>query len=116
MTVPSRDTVGRGRGRRGRPRRLAGAAAAVVLSSGLAACGGGDGGGTTTLVWYINPDSGGQAEIASRCTEEAGGRYAIETSQLPRTSEGQREQLVRRLAAGDQSIDLMSLDVVFAPE
>jgi len=114
--VPSRDTVGRSSGRRGRPRKLAGAAAAVVLSSGLAACGGGDGGGTPTLTWYINPDSGGQAEIASRCTEAAGGRYAIETSQLPRTSDGQREQLVRRLAAGDESIDLMSLDVVFAPE
>ena len=114
--MPSRDTVGRSSGRRGRPRKLAGAAAAVVLSSGLAACGGGDGGGTPTLTWYINPDSGGQAEIASRCTEAAGGRYAIETSQLPRTSDGQREQLVRRLAAGDESIDLMSLDVVFAPE
>src|SRR3712207_6666863 len=116
MTVPSRDTVGRGRGRRGRPRRLAGAAAAVVLSSGLAACGGGDGGGTPTLTWYINPDTGGQAEIASRCSEASEGRYEIEVAQLPRTSEGQREQLVRRLAAGDTSIDIMSLDVVFAPE
>ena len=27
-----------------------------------------------TLTWYINPDSGGQAEIARRCTEAAGGR------------------------------------------
>ena len=34
---------------------------------------GGDDGGASTLTWYINPDSGGQAEIASRCTEEAGG-------------------------------------------
>ena len=104
-------------GGRGRPRRaLAGAAAVAVLSSVLAACGSDSGGGTPTLTWYINPDSGGQAEIASRCTEEANGAYQIETSQLPRTSDGQREQLVRRLAAGDESIDLMSLDVVFAPE
>ena len=115
--MPSTDTVGRTRSRRGRSRRLAGAAAAVVLSSGLAACGGGDGGGgTPTLTWYINPDTGGQAEIASRCSEASGGAYQIEVSQLPRTSEGQREQLVRRLAAQDSSIDLMSLDVVFAPE
>jgi multiple sugar transport system substrate-binding protein len=88
----------------------------VVLSSGLAACGGGDGGGTPTLTWYINPDSGGQAEIASRCTDEADGRYAIEVSQLPRDSPSQREQLVRRLAAEDTSIDIMSLDPIYIPE
>ena len=35
---------------------------------------------------------------------------------LPRNSDAQREQLVRRLAAGDDSIDIMSLDVLFAPE
>jgi multiple sugar transport system substrate-binding protein len=35
---------------------------------------------------------------------------------LPRNSDAQREQLVRRLAAEDESIDLMSLDVPFAPE
>jgi ABC-type glycerol-3-phosphate transport system substrate-binding protein len=92
-------------------------AAAVVLSSGLAACGGGGGGGgTPTLTWYINPDSGGQAEIAAKCTAAAKGQYTIAVSQLPRNSDGQREQLVRRLAAQDSSIDIMSLDVVFAPE
>jgi multiple sugar transport system substrate-binding protein len=81
----------------------------------LAACGGGEG-STPTLTWYINPDSGGQAEIAKRCTEEAGGAYTIETAQLPREANAQREQLVRRLAANDASIDLMSLDPPFIPE
>ncbi|MGY1618053.1 extracellular solute-binding protein [Geodermatophilus sp. SYSU D00691] len=114
MTVPHapRSTAARAPGRRG----LAGTAVAVVLASGLAACGGGDDSGAPTLTWYINPDSGGQAEIASRCSEASDGRYNIEVSQLPLNSEGQREQLVRRLAAEDESIDLMSLDVVFAPE
>src|SRR3954454_23475791 len=107
--IPSRS-----RGRSSR-RGLAGAAALLVTPGTLAACGGDDG-GASTLTWYINPDSGGQAEIASRCTEQANGAYRIEVSQLPRTSDGQREQLVRRLAAEDQSIDIMSLDVVFAPE
>ncbi|HEX2074330.1 MAG TPA: extracellular solute-binding protein [Geodermatophilus sp.] len=68
------------------------------------------------LTWYINPDSGGQAEIARRCTEAANGAYTIQTSQLPRESNAQREQLIRRLAAADESIDLMSLDTPFAPE
>src|SRR3954453_2724272 len=116
MTVPRKGIVGRSGGRAGRPRRaLAGAAAAAVLSSVLAACGGG-GGGVPTLTWYTNPDNGGQAEIASRCTDDAEGRYRIETSVLPRQGGAQREQLVRRLAANDSSIDIMSLDPPFIPE
>src|SRR5215213_687308 len=107
-----RTARGRGRLRRG----LAGAAATLVATGTLAACGGGDSGGTPTLTWYINPDSGGQAKIAAACSEESDGAYVIETSVLPRNSDAQREQLVRRLAAGDTSIDLMSLDVPFAPE
>ena len=35
---------------------------------------------------------------------------------LPRSASDQREQLLRRLAAKDDSIDLMSLDPVFVPE
>jgi multiple sugar transport system substrate-binding protein len=116
MTVPSTRIVGPARGRPRRPRRaLAGAAAAVVLGSLLAGCGSGDG-GTPTLTWYTNPDSGGQAEIASRCTDEAGGKYRITTAVLPRQAGEQREQLVRRLAANDSSIDIMSLDPPFIPE
>lgn len=104
----------RGNGRRSR-RRLAGAAALLVTAGTLSACGG-DGGGASSLTWYINPDSGGQAEIAERCTEAADGRYTIETSVLPRDASSQREQLIRRLAANDSSIDLMSLDPPFIPE
>ena len=89
---------------------------ALIASGTLAACGGGGSGGTPTLTWYINPDSGGQAKIAASCSDASHGAYKIETSVLPRNSDAQREQLVRRLAAGDDSIDLMSLDVVFAPE
>ena len=103
--------VARGRRRRG----FAGAAALLVTAGTLAACGS-DSGGASTLTWYINPDAGGQAEIASRCTEASGGRYTIETSLLPRDAASQREQLIRRLAANDSSIDLMSLDPPFIPE
>ncbi|MGY1822845.1 extracellular solute-binding protein [Geodermatophilus sp. SYSU D00079] len=94
---------------------MGGAAAGLVLASTLAACGG-DSGGPPTLNWYINPDSGGQTEIAARCSEASGGAYTIETSLLPRQADGQREQLIRRLAANDASIDLMSLDPPFIPE
>ena len=115
MRVPNASSPGPIRGgRRGR-RRLAGAAAVAVLAATLAACGSDDG-GVPTLTWYTNPDAGGQAEIAARCTEAAGGRYRIETATLPRESSAQREQLVRRLAANDSSIDIMSLDPPFIPE
>ncbi len=104
-----------GAGRRRRTRGMAGAASLLVAAGTLAACGG-DSGGTSSLTWYINPDSGGQAEIAARCTEASDGRYTIETSILPRDASSQREQLIRRLAANDASIDLMSLDPPFIPE
>ena len=96
-------------------RRAATAALAALAVSGVAACGSAEA-GPPTLNWYINPDSGGQAEIASRCTEAAGGQYRIAVSVLPRESSEQREQLIRRLAAQDSSIDLMSLDPPYIPE
>ena len=87
----------------------------ALLSSVMAACGGG-GSGVPTLTWYINPDNGGQAELAAKCSAESNGAYRIKTSVLPNDATGQREQLVRRLAAKDSSIDLMSLDPPFIPE
>ncbi|HTH06570.1 MAG TPA: extracellular solute-binding protein, partial [Ilumatobacteraceae bacterium] len=94
-------------------------ALALVLGVGLvaplAACAG-SGSGTPVLTWYINPDDGGQATIAKECTESAAGKYTIETSVLPRDASAQREQLARRLAAKDSSIDIMSLDPPFIPE
>ncbi len=72
--------------------------------------------GAPTLTWYTNPDDGGQAAIAKQCTDAAGGEYAVETSMLPTDAASQREQLTRRLAAGDTSMDIMSLDPPFVPE
>ena len=100
-------------------RRAAAYLALAALAGGAAGTGcgsGGGGSGPPTLQWYVNPDDGGQAEIAHRCTEKARGRYTIEAPVLPRNASDQREQLLRRLAAKDDSIDLMSLDPVFVPE
>ena len=118
MSTNGKGRLSSGAATPGRRRQLGGAAAAAVLASTLAACGGGgsDTSGAPVLNWYINPDSGGQAEIAQRCSDASNGAYTIEVSQLPRNSPGQREQLVRRLAAGDESIDIMSLDTPFPPE
>ncbi|MFI7482573.1 extracellular solute-binding protein [Kocuria sp. M1R5S2] len=97
-------------------RRLGAAALGAVGALVLSGCGDTDAGAAPTLTWYINPDAGGQAELAARCSEESGGRYKIEAALLPRDAAGQREQLARRLAAGDRSMDIMSLDPPFIPE
>lgn len=98
----------------GRRTRHLAAVAAVAVALPLAACAAES--GPPTLTWYINPDNGGQVEIAARCTQEADGRYRLATEVLPRDAASQREQLARRLAAKDSSIDIMSLDPPFIPE
>lgn len=95
-------------------RKGAQALAIVLVSAGLVACQ--DRSGPPVITWYTNPDAGGQARIAAACTEAAGGEYVIETAGLPREASAQRDQLARRLAAQDASIDLMSLDPPFIPE
>ncbi|MGR6740682.1 extracellular solute-binding protein [Microbacterium sp. F1-18] len=97
-----------------RTTRVLAAASVVALAATLGACAPDD--GVPTLTWYINPDDGGQARIAAACTDAADGAYRIETSLLPRDAASQREQLARRLAAGDASLDIMSLDPPFIPE
>jgi trehalose/maltose transport system substrate-binding protein len=96
-------------------RWLALAAVAIITPTLLAGCSS-DEGGTPALTWYINPDNGGQSRLATRCTEASGGAYRISIQVLPNDADAQREQLVRRLAADDPSIDLMSLDPPFVAE
>ncbi len=94
----------------------------MAIGSSLVAACGSDGGGLPSLTWYINPDSNppagfsgpfGQAGIAARCSTD---QYTVEPELLPTSASEQRIQLLRRLAADDASIDLMSLDPVFTAE
>jgi multiple sugar transport system substrate-binding protein len=100
---------------------------AVIISTlaagSLAACSSNDTGSGQVLTWYINPDGGGadptkkgQAQIAKECTDAAGGKYSIKVQLLPNGASDQRQQLLRRLAASDSGIDLMSIDPVFVAE
>jgi multiple sugar transport system substrate-binding protein len=97
-------------------RRATSVLVAVALAAGAALTGCSGGSDVPVLTWYINPDNGGQQKLAEKCTAAADGRYRITTALLPRDSTQQREQLVRRLAAGDSGIDLMSLDVPYLAE
>jgi multiple sugar transport system substrate-binding protein len=86
--------------------------AALALASGLLTACSSDG-GTPELVWYTNPDSGGQAAVAEACSTD---EYTITTQVLPQDANQQRIQLARRLAAGDTGIDIMSIDPPFTAE
>ena len=108
-----------------RPARTAalGVAALMAASTALSACGSDSSSGPPTLKWYINPDvgnadasKGGQATLAKECSEASGGRYRIDVQLLPNSASDQRTQLLRRLAAGDSSMDLMSIDPAFVTE
>ncbi|BEL04805.1 ABC transporter substrate-binding protein [Actinoplanes sichuanensis] len=94
-------------------RRWACGSALVLAASVLTGCGGGDG-GATTLTYYIADAA--QAEVAARCSAESGGAYTFDIQRLPNTAAGGREQLLRRLAAQDRSLDIVSVDPPFMAE
>jgi len=93
----------------------------VVLASALAgavlsACGGSSS-GPPTLTFFVAIQPGGTIEAtAERCTKEADGKYTIKPELLPNDASQAREQLVRRLGAKDNSIDIIGLDVILTSE
>ncbi len=98
-------------------RRLLAALAVMPLALTAAACGEGGGTGPTTLKWFIfNEPSGALPQIAGECSRLSGGRYRIEFEYLPSDADGQREQLVRRLGAEDDTIDIIGMDVIWTGE
>ncbi len=97
-----------------RRRAIALASAPLVAATLLSGCG--SSGGSPTLTWYAMPDNGGAAIRAQQCGDASGGTYTVDIETLPANATGQREQMVRRLAARDSSIDVVSVDVVFTAE
>jgi multiple sugar transport system substrate-binding protein len=54
--------------------------------------------------------------VANACTKQSAGAYRLVVNPLPSTADGQREQLVRRMAAKDSSVDLMTVDPPYTAE
>jgi multiple sugar transport system substrate-binding protein len=70
-----------------------------------------------TLTYYQYPDvSGAIPKEVAACNAQSHGKYTISYQQLPTAADLQRQQLVRRLAAHDSSVDIMGLDVTWEPE
>jgi len=98
---------------RWRRRRLAALATAALLAP-LAGCGGDDGGVPVINVYYA-PEQNFQ-KVVDDCNQQAQGRYRIAYQVLPRGADDQRVQMVRRLAAEDDGMDVLGLDVTWTPE
>jgi len=98
-----------------RPVALFAVVAIVALS--LAACSSGSSSAAPTLNFYLYPDNSPATQKAvDNCNAAAGGAYTIKYQKLPKGADGQRQQMVRRLAAKDSSMDILGLDVTWAPE
>ena len=100
-------------GRVGR-RQAAMIVSAVLAVSMTAACGSESNSKVVNL--YGGAAAVGFDKIIAACNKAANGKYTIVGNLLPSQADGQREQLVRRLAAGDSSLDLLGMDVVWTAE
>ncbi|GAA2657600.1 extracellular solute-binding protein [Paractinoplanes durhamensis] len=85
----------------------------LLFASLLTGCGS-DNNSSTTLSYFIADAA--QADVAARCATESGGAYAFDIQRLPNNAAGGREQLLRRLAAQDRSLDIVSVDPPFMAE
>jgi multiple sugar transport system substrate-binding protein len=79
--------------------------------------GGGGRSGPPTLNWYIfHEPSGSYQAAAADCSAASHGAHNIKIQDLSAAPDAQRQQLVRRSAAKDISLDILGLDVVWEPE
>lgn len=99
-------------------RRVISVLALAATSLLVAACGGGSSSsGTVTLNWWAGNQPGGSFQkAAAYCSQQSKGEYTIKVNLLGTDADSQRQSLVRRLAAGDDSIDLIAMDVVWTAE
>jgi multiple sugar transport system substrate-binding protein len=88
--------------------------ATAALGASLAACSSGPQG--TVINLYGGASGTGFDKILADCNKAAAGRYTIVGNLLPSDADGQRDQLVRRLAAHDDGMDLLHMDVVWTAE
>jgi trehalose/maltose transport system substrate-binding protein len=103
---------------RPRTRRLCAGLTTALAASALAACGTSSAGtGPVTLNFYNFSDPSGAVQTAvDNCSKQSGNRYTISYNKLPAAADQQRQQMVRRLAAGDSSMDILGLDVTWEAE
>ena len=101
-------------GTRRRSPRWAALVGVAALAASLAACSSGPPGVVVNL--YGGASGVGFDKIIEDCNQQAAGRYTIVGNLLPSDADGQRDQLVRRLAAQDRGMDILGTDVTWTAE
>src|SRR3954464_12494881 len=99
---------------KGHPSRRIAALGVIALMASLAACSSGPKGIVVNL--YGGASGTGFDKIIANCNQAAAGRYTIVGNLLPSDADGQRDQFVRRLAAHDDGMDLLGMDVAWTAE
>ena len=103
-----------------RTRVIASILTTTALASAVVACGGSDegsGAGPVTINMWAGTQPGGSFQkAAQQCSDGSDGRYRIVFNALANNPDAQRQALVRRLAAKDDSIDIVGMDVVWTAE
>lgn len=94
---------------------VSGALAGLVLTA-VAACGAPADDPVPTLHWYVGPERADVEVLAQACTDASGGRYRIEVDELPDDVEERHTEVVRRLVARDDTIDLFTMDLAWSAE
>jgi len=95
------------------------AATTLLLLVALSGCGIGsnEASGPRTVNWYAFNEPGGAYEQSiADCNKQANGRYRINYVRLPTDANQQRELVVRRLAAEDDTVDIVNMDVIWTAE
>jgi multiple sugar transport system substrate-binding protein len=94
------------------------AAVAATALSGCFGLGGEDAStGARSINWYVFNEPGGAYEQAIKdCNDQSNGRFQINYVRLPTDANQQRELIVRRLAAEDDTVDLIGMDVIWTAE
>jgi multiple sugar transport system substrate-binding protein len=97
--------------------------AVVVLAAALVAAGCGGGGadasskGPVIIHWTTDRDPTGEVfKMIDDCNEEHADSWKIEPVIMPPAVDAKREQIMRRLAAGDDGLDVLTIDVVWTAE
>ncbi|MGH3474736.1 MAG: ABC transporter substrate-binding protein, partial [Aeromicrobium sp.] len=95
-------------------RRVVVGAALITMSLTLAGCAGSESDSARVLSWWVVPDRVDARTIAESCSSDGG--YTIELEQLPAGIDQRRTAVVRQLAAGNDAIDILSLDTSLTAE
>jgi multiple sugar transport system substrate-binding protein len=93
----------------------------VAVATAVGGCGGSSGDAQAnqpaivTVTTNRDP-TGFVPRMFEKCSEESDGKYRIEAVITPPTVDAQREQLIRRLAGKDPSLDVLEMDVIWTAE